>query len=92
MYSDESIMAQTKRMSVIEARIELLRKKEARVIHEKHEFERKQVILYNLLATKFECAKNLTIDRLKVIRMEDLLRIKARHEWKTTYYNNAKRI
>jgi len=41
MYSDESIMAQTKRMSVIEKRIELLRKKEARVTHENHEFERK---------------------------------------------------
>ena len=36
MYADESIMAQTKRMSIIEARIEILRKKEAKVIHEKH--------------------------------------------------------
>lgn len=49
MYADESIMAQTKRMSVIEARIEALRKKEARVVHEKHEFDRKQQIAFTLL-------------------------------------------
>jgi len=89
MYADESIMAQTKRMSIIEARIEILRKKEAKVIHEKHEFDRKQVIAFNLLSTNCDFARNLTVDRLKVIRMEDLLRMKAKHEWKITYKKSA---
>jgi hypothetical protein len=85
-------MAQTKRMSVIEARIETLRKKEAKVVHEKHEFDRKQLIAFNLLSSNSEFARSLTVDRLKVIPMQDLLKMKAKHEWKITYYESAKRI
>ena len=85
-------MAQTKRMSVIEARIQTLRKKEAKVVHEKHEFDRKQLIAFNLLSSNSEFARSLTVERLKVIPMQDLLKMKAMHEWKITYYRSAKRL
>ena len=92
MYADESIMSQQRKMNAIEAKIEALRRRDDRLQHEKHEFDRKQQIAYYLISEYPFTAKRLTVPKLRVMPMYELLRLQARCEINQEHVDAAKKL